>query len=427
MTGPTLIFDKSALQGLSADESMWLENFFITNITPLFFVETLADLEKEVRLGRTPEDIVGSIAHKTPDMGCVNVHHRSLIASELMNKAKIEMSGRPVISYGEYVELGGKTGVIFQEPPEVEAAHRWEKKQFLEIERNEAKEWRQELSEMKEENYEGFQKMFDLVGKPKTFQELKEKVDGIVDMIKEKAPFVAWMSQMGLLPTAQEKILKEWEKDGCKPIREYAPYFSYVLSIDLFYYMGTAAKLFEAFRHPATHKVDIAYLYYLPFCNIFTSSDKIHIALAPIFMRTDQTFISGTDLKSDFSKLDSHYETLPDEVKNRGSVVFAPCPPDDLSFLTTQLWDKYMSESWRNIKDHIRKFDGTDKINPEAEKAVSEEIKKFVKEGKPIDSSDTFDSDAGDTMILRHMVSTTKGKWKKFPPEVLNSDKRIFD
>jgi len=69
--GPTLIFDKSALQGLSVDESMWLENFFITNITPLFFVETLADLEKEVRAGRTPEDIVGNIALKTPDMGGV--------------------------------------------------------------------------------------------------------------------------------------------------------------------------------------------------------------------------------------------------------------------------------------------------------------------------------------------------------------------
>ena len=60
--GPTIIFDKSALEALSPDESMWLENFFISNITPLFFMETLTDLEKEVRSGRTPEDVVGKIA-----------------------------------------------------------------------------------------------------------------------------------------------------------------------------------------------------------------------------------------------------------------------------------------------------------------------------------------------------------------------------
>jgi hypothetical protein len=49
--GPILIFDKSALQALSVDETNWLDNFFLTNITPLFLTETLADLEKEVGTG----------------------------------------------------------------------------------------------------------------------------------------------------------------------------------------------------------------------------------------------------------------------------------------------------------------------------------------------------------------------------------------
>ncbi len=53
--GPILIFDKSTLQSLSVDESVWLDAFYLSNITPLFFVETLADLEKEVATGRTPE------------------------------------------------------------------------------------------------------------------------------------------------------------------------------------------------------------------------------------------------------------------------------------------------------------------------------------------------------------------------------------
>ena len=58
--GPILIFDKSTLQGLSVDESVWLENFFLTNLTPLFYVETLSDIEKKVKGNLTPQQIVDS-------------------------------------------------------------------------------------------------------------------------------------------------------------------------------------------------------------------------------------------------------------------------------------------------------------------------------------------------------------------------------
>jgi hypothetical protein len=64
--GPITIFDKSALQALSIDETVWLEAYFLTNVTPLFYVETLADLEKAVAEGRTSEKVVASLAEKTP-------------------------------------------------------------------------------------------------------------------------------------------------------------------------------------------------------------------------------------------------------------------------------------------------------------------------------------------------------------------------
>jgi hypothetical protein len=45
MGGPILIFDKSALQSLTIDEAGWLDNFFQSNLTPLFFeVRTYAEL-----------------------------------------------------------------------------------------------------------------------------------------------------------------------------------------------------------------------------------------------------------------------------------------------------------------------------------------------------------------------------------------------
>lgn len=43
---PIALFDKSFLQSLSVDKSVWFDHFFLPVVCPLFFVETLADLTK---------------------------------------------------------------------------------------------------------------------------------------------------------------------------------------------------------------------------------------------------------------------------------------------------------------------------------------------------------------------------------------------
>ena len=426
MTGPSLIFDKSALQALNPDEAMWLDNFYMCNITPLFFVETLADLEKEVRAGKTPEQAVGHIAYKSPESACVNAHHENLLYGELTGQGVVEMSGRPIISGGRAVKLGNETGIIFEEPPEVEAFHRWQDHKFLEIERNIAKKWRVGLKTTNsEESIKLFQQFLSVFGTPKSLDELKQFVDRMLNDRHPEQTLKFGLSLIGVLPEAQQQVIQRWENTGRKPIKEFAPYMMHTISVDLFFYFGTAANLFSGFRHSQTHKVDIAYLYYLPFCKIFVSSDKIHKGIASYFLRPDQTFISGEDFKADLAKLDQHFAAFPEEVKNRGIVTFAFIPPDDKSFLTTQMWDKYMSSKWRDMK--TRKFDGTDKVNPEVEKAILEKIKKFVKESKTIDSSELPDSDEVQSMAVGHKMSARKGKWKRFPTEVENSKNRILD
>ena len=83
--GPITICDKSGLQALSVDEAVWFDHFYYSNITPLFFVETLADLEKEVARGRTPEEVVSNIAMKAPTRGGLpNVHHRTMAIGDLL-------------------------------------------------------------------------------------------------------------------------------------------------------------------------------------------------------------------------------------------------------------------------------------------------------------------------------------------------------
>lgn len=144
--GAITIFDKSALQALSIDEAVWLEAHFLTNVTPLFYIETLADLEKAAAEGRTPEEVVGSLAAKTPSDAYPNVHHRTLISAELQGQ-EIEMSGQIMVAEGEFRRApDGSLGMHIDEFPEAAMLLRWKTGEFDDVEREVARAWRAELA-----------------------------------------------------------------------------------------------------------------------------------------------------------------------------------------------------------------------------------------------------------------------------------------
>lgn len=123
--GPIALFDKSFLQSLSLDESVWFDQFYTPNISPLFYVETLADLDKEMDRGRTAEQVVGGIAEKSPQLsGAPNIHHSELLLANLLGQP-VSMSNRPIVAGGRPVESGGKKGVNIDVSPEAKAFNRW--------------------------------------------------------------------------------------------------------------------------------------------------------------------------------------------------------------------------------------------------------------------------------------------------------------
>ena len=84
--GPITLFDKSFLQSLSLDESVWFEAFFMPVICPIFYVETLADLAKSPK-NRTEESEVRIIAQKTPEWsGAPCIFHHALAAQNLLDQ-----------------------------------------------------------------------------------------------------------------------------------------------------------------------------------------------------------------------------------------------------------------------------------------------------------------------------------------------------
>ena len=49
-------------------------------------------------------------------------------------------------------------------------------------------------------------------------------------------------------------------------------------------------------------------------------------------------------------------------------------------------------------------------------------MKKFTKEAIPVNPVDSKNSDALDSMLIQRKVRAQKGKWKRFPPEMMTGN-----
>ena len=323
--GPITIFDKSALQSLNPDEAIWFDWFYKTNITPLFYVETLADLNKQMRDGRTPEQVVANIAYKTPVIGSeLNVHHQTLCMHDLLGPG-VEMKGLPVLGRGRTVRTGDRMGIIFEQPPEMEAFERWQRREFLDVEHLYARAWRKGLAPFDLTAMLANWGLSENARLPLDLSQARESAERFVRGERHRFSFLKdALEVLGVHPFYRPEIIQRWKAAGGPPFNEFAPYAAHILKVDLFSHLSLAAGHVSPKKNS---RVDIAYLYYLPFCMMFVSGDKLHRTLAPYFLDDDQAFIWAPDLKAELAKLDAHFSKLPENVKGQGMFSFASNPP----------------------------------------------------------------------------------------------------
>src|SRR5580658_989956 len=390
--GPSLIFDKSSLESLNIHEAALMDNFYMSTITPLFFVECLADLEKQLKSGSTPEQFVGSLADRTPDsQGYPNVHHMAILNGELTRQFDIKtVYERVAMAHGEPVQLGDKKGVVYRKSKEQEALERWTKRQFLDVERNIAKQWRRSLTAV---DFDAMVKhVMRSIGPwraPKTLEDAKQIADRIIDYLDTE-----WLLRFGLdllglpeainVPNAADIVIADWIQRRRPPLREHVPYFVFLLTVNIFFCLVLPTQLLRNVK--ASHHVDLAYLYYLPFCSVFTSKDNFHAQIVPLFLGPMQTFVNGTDFKEDLKKLNAYYSALPEDVLKTGLINFAAFPPDDTEFFVTRMWDIYLTP-WRKMKSQPKR-----ERDPEEEKRILEEVRQ-LSESPDLRSHDERDID----------------------------------
>jgi hypothetical protein len=295
--GPIMLFDKSFLQALTVDESVWFGHFFMPVVCPIFFVETLADLEKEVPEGRTAEQEVRIIAEKFPEQSAKPcLFHGTMLSGDLLGHP-VPLDGRIPLPGGRPVAKGDKVGYIFDQSPEMEAFSRWQRQEFLSVERQIARVWREQLKAIDLKMLVPLFKQLGIDGRSCRSLELAREYARTATTARGKHFPIAELLTVfaGMPPQLAHAVLERWAIAGYRPLVEHAPYAAHVLSVELFFQFALAASLISTDR--ASNRVDVAYLNYLPFCHAFVSSDRLHQRCAPLFLRDNQRFVWGPDLK----------------------------------------------------------------------------------------------------------------------------------
>lgn len=404
--GPTMLFDKSFIQSLSVDESVWLDHFFYTAISPIFYVETLADLKKP-KLRRSAEEEVGIIADKFPQMHSrPTPHHLDMAIGNLLGQ-DVPFTGQIPIPGGRPVKSGEHTGIVYEPSPEAKAFRRWQSREFDTVEHEFASAWRKDLESFDLENLANVFQRFGISAQScKSISAANTMADAFV---RRTGPTAESMKLAFLFcytsDSWRDKILNRWLLSNCPPLSTHAPYAAYFLRIEAFFSISLAANHISTDR--PSNRLDIAYLYYLPFCQVFVSSDKLHRKCAPLFLREDQSFIWGHELKSALSELDRHYSALPENEKEKGLMDIAPHPPLELNSIVSRLWDRHLPNWRQHASEPPQQLD----FDPEAVKKLTNLIKAPSLPPNNVD----FAPEEADVTSIRRVINENKGKWWQLP------------
>ncbi|HSH88294.1 MAG: hypothetical protein ACAH08_08740 [Methylophilus sp.] len=404
--GPIALFDKSFIQSLSIDESVWFDQYFMPVVCPIFYAETLANLSK-VFDNKSSDAAVGTIASKYPDVSSKPVIHHLTLAKSNIFGYSVPIDGRIPMAGGRSVREGGRNGVVYENSPEAEAFSRWQNGDFQVLERKFATEWRASLAALDLGAASASFKAVGLEGKKyNSFASLKADVDSLLASDKHKFEVMKLALNVLNIPfSLHSKLFDFWASIGMPAISKYARYASHVLAVEIVFQLAIKSSLIASTRN--SNKMDMAYLFYLPFCQVFISTDKLHKNLAPSFLRDDQMFVWGLDLKGDLSKINAFFTGFPDEIKDQGIFAFASKPPKSFETIVSKLWDKY-SPKWRNEP-------AVKVSNPEDEKKIVESFHSLIKSQ---DSGlEELSGEEVDAMIIEHLVRHKKGSWFQLPKD----------
>lgn len=422
--GPVALFDKSFLESLNPNEAVWFDHFFLANVCPMFYVETQSDLAKDGSKRGTPEELVRRLANKFPDFsGLPNVHHATICTANLLGE-HVPLCGQVIRPPGCHATVGGQSMALLPESREAKVFLRWTQGEYEDEERRAAVEWRAaSVGHPTSDVIEMLKTMNAFVDQPcTTLADVRAMADDVMKRLPPNLQLCLGCALLGIPPVRVAQAMLRYEHAGKPPLATFAPYVDFCLRVELFFHLAV-----DRSRMAAVQRMDMCYLFYLPFCQFFVSKDWVHQQAAPLFLREDQEFIAGEDLKAALRELNDHYSALPESERQKSIHQLAPSPPRSGDNLVTRLWDRHLP-NWRQPR--------TVKATTEEWRLITAAWKKQIEELELIAKARAGDEkhvpvEELDVLIQRRVSRKRKGSWWLVPeelraPEAMEDD-QLFD
>jgi len=343
------------------------------------------------------------------------VFHHTICVYDLLGQ-HTPLDGRIPLANMRSVINKGKRGAIADVSPEAQAFMRWHRGQFLDIERMHARNWRARVERTDLSVIERHMKSLGVNAKTcKSLAAALRFADaGVSGLTKSPGRFDSVLELLEIPYEVRPRIKDRW-KHGKPPFTVFAPYVAHVLRVQLFFMAALGANLIASTR--PSHSVDIAYLFYLPFCSLFVSTDRLHRTCASLFMRRDQEFIWGDDLKTDLRALNEHYLSLSDEVKSQGIYKFARTLPDESNGIVRALYQRHA----KGLLEPPGEIN-PDKLDPDAHKKIVDQIEGWKSAPPAAPQASEGGYDELESVVIERSITRKRGSWFQVGPEIKDSE-----
>ena len=329
-----ILLDKSAFESLSQREHelfSWYFHFQV--VPPIMVIEIMADLSKSDPSATSPEALVQRLANKFMGSGPpVHIDHTRLLRNDLLG-APVALDGHMYTQATRVVtDPVHGPGMVIDISPTNERILRWSDGKFSEGEKRRAEAWRAIPAGWDEHLTRKKSRL------AKSMDEVESMVDAALNDPDGGSYWLGALCEMaGLGEKDRVNVFDRWLRDHME-LRTFTPYGYHCMKATLAYMVAADSELVP---EAATDPIDVTYLYYTPFCDVFVSEDRVHKRLAPLLLRTDQEFVPFAALKDDLRERCEESEDLDEGARTRRQFSFGMYPVPRRGSIITRLFLKY--------------------------------------------------------------------------------------
>lgn len=404
-----LIIDKSLFQSLPLRAFTPLDRHFTVVIPPILIKEIVGDLARAG--GRIPS--VQNLANRFGANGIVCppydfMVHQSLLGVEIPLDGRILAAGLVPVKSSD-----GMLGHHIVDTPEDISLRRWQAGNFTTEDAFFAYSWQKIKKYIKSGLYRAKLEAAGMnIETPKNLEDLDHLVNNILED-KTLAGTLLGLLHIEFKPShdVQVNAINRWHAEKKPLMKDFAPYAEHCLRANLLLALG---KLNESIlgSHDQHDLRDLEYCYYLPFCEVFASSDTMHKKLIKLLLRANQRFV-GAELEADLRRLSDEWVGMTQETKANHHRDNGSRPVQHPNSCVYELWEEMRPERKPNLESllHAKVTSPSGECKPFGEflKDIADKITK---------ASTTSQIPLDEGSFLMHTKKVSKEKLRELYPHI---------